>query len=322
MPSDFFARAASIERATGRRIGAARPGDEPLRFVPATGLAFAATDAAATDARTWTTHFLSLAGGDGALPPHLLDEIAGEDADLAPRRALLAPFHHRATALLFRSVHRCRAPEETFRLDDPWPTRIASLLAVQTEGPLEQHLSLLLAPLLLGPRSAASLLRAVRIVAARWLDDAPVVLRERTGARVPIEESSRARLGHARLGEAAVLGTTVDDRDARVTLVLGPLSPAAAASLSPDADGHRALSATLGWLADPAVEVQVVGVTAVAPLQLGRARLGTATLGRARSVRQREIRIDATHAPAGRQAHRPLPKEPACVPIPARSSSA
>lgn len=323
---DVFARWAAIERATGARIGAARPRDEPLRFVPSTGLEFPATDAErADDGRTWTTRLLGLAGAEGALPPHMLEEIAREDPDRATRRALLTPFHHRATALLFRSVHRCRIPEETRGLHDAWPTRIAALLRPGLgDDAVEREVALLLAPLLLGPPSATSLSRALRLVATRWLDGAAVTLTERTGERVPIDDASRSRLGATRLGDTALLGAHVTDVAARATITIAPISRDA---LAPGKTALRALALAVRWLADPGTEVVVVARTTDTAASLGRARLGAAALGSARArTRARLVRLDATPGVTGREdpwnAGKPRStQETPCDPTPARSSN-
>ncbi len=327
--SDFFARLAAIERRSGQHIGASRLADEPVRFVPATSLSFAACDAvpSADDPNEWMTSFLGLAGADGALPPYLTEEIAREDPDRPVRRALLTPFHHRATALCFRSVQRCRVPEETRAREDVWPMRLARLVRGDVgQDPLQHELAILLAPLLHGRPSTSSLARALRIVTRRWLADAPVSLTERTGARVEIDDAARARLGRTRLGDTALLGSTIDDPSSRATIAVGPVSEASTAALLPGGPAHRALTLVVRWFGDSATQIEVVVHSVDAPVRLGAARLGQSALGgRATKARSRRLALDATAGTPRRQARSKgcaprSSKELPCDPTPAHSS--
>lgn len=325
---DFYSRLAVIERATGRRIGAAHPADEPVRFTPSTSLAFASHDAevATEDPREWVTSFLSLAGADGALPPYLAEEIAREDPDRPVRQMLLTPFHHRATALLYRSVHRCRVPEETRSLSDVWPTRLAMLVRGDLGADLfERDVVIALAPLLHGRPSASSLSCALAIISKRWLGGAPIALTERTGGRMSVDESSRARLGASRLGDTAVLGTTVLDPSSRATITIGPLNREWSPSLATGGSANRALACALRWLGDSATEIEVLVRADDARLRIGAAQLGSTRLGSRRGKpRERTLRIGATDSGTARQelskdgTTRP-PKELSCDPIPESS---
>ena len=295
---DFFASLAAIERASGRRVGAPRAEDEPVRFLPPPALDFSALDFSAHDAcpapargevPAWTTQFLALVGADGVLPPYLLEEIAREDPDRPTRRALLTPFHHRATALLFRSVQRCRLPEQTRSFDDVWPARLAHLARCDATRAAERETALLFAPLLRGRPSASSLASALRLVAGRWLGGAPVVLVEHTGGRVSIDEGSRARLGRARRGDAAVLGTSVHDPASRATIRVGPVDVAFVSALAADGPARRALALSIAWLGDPATELELLVLSNDAPLRLGDARLGASRVGRVGRPRARRL---------------------------------
>lgn len=293
---DFFAQLAALERATRLRVGAAHPRLEPVRFVPEVTLAFAATDMAPSpdDPRDWVTSFLGLAGADGALPPYLAEEIAREDPDRAARRALLTPFHHRATSLLHRSVHRCRVPEETRSRDDAWPTRLASLVRGEPlDDPFDREVALALAPLLLGPPSGSSLARALRVVSARWLDGAAMVLTERTGERAPLDPAHRTRLGRTRLGDTAMLGGSVLDAAGRATLTIGPVSARVAPALAPGGAATRAVALATRWLGDAFTEIEVVLRVHDAPSRLGASTLGGSALGR-QAMRPRRLALDAT----------------------------
>jgi type VI secretion system protein ImpH len=291
-----FAEWGSIERATGRRIGAAHPEAEPIRFVPQADLAFAAVDArrSAHRADTWTTHFATLCGAESELPPYLAEDVALEDPDRAVRRALLTPFHHRATALLYRSVQRARLAETTRDLDDAWPRALTAMLGV--DAPAERSVALAIAPLLRGPRSASSFSRALAVVSERWFGALPVALVARSGGRVRVDERDRSRLGRARLGDDAWLGSTVDDPSARGTVRFGPTDDASAHAWLSNAHALFALRAVIRWFSVRGATVDVEVLIETPPLVLGRSTLGRSAVGRSRSTRLRRIDPHATHA--------------------------
>ncbi len=297
MRSDFYARVARLEEDADARVGgSASPSEEPVRFLPSVSLGFAARDAVSTGVGRpeLLTTFLGLAGGGGALPPFLLDELAEED-ERPVRRALLTPFHHRAVSLLHRAVHRCRVPDATRSMSDVWPTRLATLVAGDADDEETRALALMLAPLLFGRPSARSLARALPIVSERFLAGAPVVLRERTGGRLTLPIEARSRLSSTRLGDTAMLGGSVDDPGHQASIVVGPVDATAARSLAPDGAAHRALARVVTWLApaDAGIDLEVVH----APDR--RAVLTGATLGRSalgREGRSRTERIELVPA--------------------------
>jgi type VI secretion system ImpH/TssG family protein len=295
--ADFFAQLATIERTHAARIGADHPVDEPVRFVPSAELGFAARDAtASSDPRAWVTNFLSLTGADSPLPPYLVEELAREDVDRPVRRALLTPFHHRATALLFRSVQRCRVPEVTRSRSDAWPSRLVGLTRVDADtDATSREVALVLAPLLYGPPSASSLARALGVISRRWLGGAPIALQERTGGRVAIDRSARACLGATRLGDTAVLGSSVADPSSRATITIGPLAADVRGALDRDRAAHRALALTTRWLGDAGSEIEIVVRSDEARAHVGAARLGQSKLGaRNGAARLRHVVLDAT----------------------------
>lgn len=301
---DFYATVARLERAAGRRVGTASAAD-PVRFVASTGLGFAPSDAVTREGAIETA-FLGLAGADGALPGWLREEVAREEPEHAVRRALLAPFHHRAVSLLHRSVHRCRIAEESASLDDAWPMRLAALVGEASTDRLARELSLILAALRFARPSARTLAQALAAISDRWLDGAPIRIEERVGERVPLPSEARLRLGRGcTLGDTAVLGASVADPCARARVVVGPVSDAVAERLAPGADAYRALALALRWMGGDATEVDVVLVHAHTPTALlggPESVLSRATLGRARQARRARVRIDATPLPSARQA--------------------
>jgi predicted component of type VI protein secretion system len=193
-------------------------------------------------------------------------------------------------------VHRCRVPETTRSLDDPWPVRLATLVRADgTTDPFTREVALALAPLLYGAPGASAFSRALRIVSSRWLGGAPIALAQRTGGRVLIDRSSRACLGATRLGDTAVLGQTVDDPSSRATVTIGPLDASFARALDRDQRAHRALQLVIAWLGDSACEIEVVVHSEDAHARVGGARLGRSMLGsRPGRLRARHVVLDAT----------------------------
>ena len=302
MRKDFYAGVARLEVEAGRRVGGkAAPSEEPVRFFPSVSLAFAAEDAAPLGGERahLSTAFLGLAGGGGALPPYMLDELADEE-ERPVRRALLTPFHHRAVSLLHRVVHRCRVPDTTQSLSDVWPARLTALVSVQESDEETRALALSLAPLLFGRPSARSLARALPIVAAQLQGGAPASLSERSGGRLRLPAADRSRLGATRLGDTALLGGRIDDPGHRASIVIGPVGPESARSLAPDGAAHRAIASVVEWLApaDVSIDLEIVHAPDERAL-LGRGVLGRTALGSAgRSRRERTQLTDATGAPS------------------------
>jgi type VI secretion system protein ImpH len=296
--TDFYARVARLEEDAGARVGgSAPPADEPVRFLPAVSLGFAAREVASASERELEVGFLGLSGAGGALPGFMLDELAEED-DRAVRRALLTPFHHRAVSLLHRSVFRCRVPDGTRDLADAWPTRLAALVSGETEDEEARELALLLAPLLFGRPSARSLARALPIVSARLLGGAAIVLRERTGRRLRLPPEARSRLSSTRLGDTAMLGGSIDDPGHRASIAIGPVDAETARGLAPDGAAHRAIARVVEWLApaDTTIDLEILH----APdrrAALGAGALGRTSLGRdGRSRTERVALVEETPA--------------------------
>jgi type VI secretion system ImpH/TssG family protein len=290
MAADFYAHVARLEEDAGVSIGgSAPPESEPVRFVASVSLAFEAREVLESDDRELVTSFLGLSGGSGALPPYLLEELEAED-DRPVRRALLAPFHHRAVSLLHRSVFRCRVPDSTREIDDVWPSRLGALVAGRVNDDETRALALLVAPLLFGRPSARSLARASSIVAEHYLGGANVVLRERTGRRVAVAAADRSRLSATRLGDTAMLGGTVADPSHRASIVVGPVDASTARSLAADGRAHRALAQLVEWLApaDVSVDLEIVH-EADRPAKLGGGTLGRIALGRAGRERTERV---------------------------------
>jgi predicted component of type VI protein secretion system len=186
----------------------------------------------------------------------------------------------------------------------------------------DRALALAIAPLLHGPRSASSLSRALAIVSERWLRGTPIFLAQCTGTRARIDERDRSRLGHARLGDDALLGSSVHDPGARATITVGPLDAAQLRVLAGDDSAMHALASVLRWFASPTVTIDVVVVVAETQAALGRSSLGHAALGARIAHRVRPLDPRATSAARARETltrHAAACEEPSDAP---RSPSA
>ncbi len=290
MRRDAFSRIAAVERRTGRAVGRGSPREEPLRFLPDPELCFEATELTAESPERWTTRMLGLSGASGALPTHLAEEIALEDPDHGLRRALLAPFHHRMTALAHRSVHGARFPDAACEAGSIWPAHVASLVSIGEPDARSEATLLWLAPLLHGRPSAASLARALTLVSRRWLGGVRIVLRARDGGRSPVAPADRARLGRTRLGDDALLGSSVADPASRATIEIDPVAPAHRAALAAGGAARIAIQLLASRMSDATGTLSVRVRREGQALCLGRAQLGTSTLGtRPRALRAMEL---------------------------------
>lgn len=295
MTRDAFSRIAAVERRSGREVGRGRPRDEPLRFLPDPELSFEASEITPQDERTWITRMLGLAGASGALPPHLAEEIALEDPDHGVRRALIAPFHHRMTALAHRAVQRTRFPDAA--LADRWSHEVAALVSARATDERARATALWLAPLLHGRPSAASLARALTLVSRRWLGGVRIALHEHRGTRIPISRAARSALGRARLGDDALLGSSVADAAGHATIEIAPVADAHRAALAEGGAARAAIRALVLRMGDPTGTIAVRVRRNEQAARLGGAKLGASTLGTATSRgREESLPLDATAA--------------------------
>jgi type VI secretion system protein ImpH len=235
------------------RIGEARlPRQEFVRLGQQPSLAFAPREIAQVRAGPRQVRVqcfgLGMLGPNGALPLHYTEFVrerlhASRDSALAD---FLDLFHHRAMTLLYRAWAQGQAAAALDRPDDERFTRyVASLVGDTSRQPASAW------PAHARWASAAQRLRPVRT--AQGLRSA---LRDYLRVEVQIDEfelqwlriqaSERSRLGArdrgARLGDAAILGAWVPDRQGRFRIRVGPLSLAGFLDLLPGAGG-RALPA-------------------------------------------------------------------------------
>lgn len=210
------------------------PREESVRLGQAPSLAFAPREIAGiqlTPSGCRVDLFgLGMLGPNGALPLHYT-ELARERLQTTRDAALvdfLDLFHHRAITLLYRAWAQAQAAAGLDRREQEVFTRYVSSLA-------GDRLPAPAAPWPAHARWASAAQRLRRSPAPQGLCAAlrdylrlPVRLREFTLRWLAIDPAERSRLGApdrgARLGDAAVLGDRVPDRQGCFTLSLGPLT--------------------------------------------------------------------------------------------------
>ncbi len=278
------------------RLGSARrPSDEPLRLGQAPELSFAPAElhgvAPSQQGRPprLDVRFFGLFGPNGPLPLHLTeharqrrqqgDESFARFADL---------FHHRLLLLFWRAWAQAQPTVSLDRADDPFGEQLGSLIGIGAPSLRRRDAApdaarLFAAGLLVREaRNAEGLENLLSLQLGR-----PVRVECYAGQWLALGERERSRLGGrargrmaaaSRLGQGAVLGRTVWDRQHHIRLELGPLDARAFAELLPDGGRLPELVALLrfysgdewGWHLSLQLEPE-----AAAPVRLGRhGRLG------------------------------------------------
>ena len=185
---------------------------EPLRLRHDPSLAFSSSDVAATrevaTTRAWgeeeraprlevTTTFLGLSGSASPLPLHLVEEVAQEDPEHAPRRDFLDLFHHRILSLLYRGLTRFDVPG-AFRSDgtDEHARRLLALAGIDTfDSPVDAEL-LRVVPALAGGRGTAHAIEAaIEAFFDERLERGAVKVVPFVGGLERFEDDQRMRLG-------------------------------------------------------------------------------------------------------------------------------
>jgi type VI secretion system protein ImpH len=198
-----------------------------------------------------TTTFLGLSGTGGLLPSFLVEEIAQEDDAHPVRRDLLDLFHHRALALLYRSVMQARPWMSLGSRGplDPWAERLSMLAGVGSSR-LDAADRLRILPLLATRRRGALGLRsALRILVSARLGEQErpleVEVHEWSGGRAPLGRSARTVLGRVNhgLGHDAILGASVPDPGARVVVEIGPVGERTTSRFERGGDLHEMITA-------------------------------------------------------------------------------
>ena len=231
------------------RIGEARlPRQEFVRLGQQPSLAFAPREIAQVRVGSGQVRVLcfglGMLGPNGGLPLHYTEFVrerlhAARDAALAD---FLDLFHHRAMSLLYRAWAQAQAAPSLDRpRDDRFAHYVAGLVgdtARQPASPWPAHARW---------ASAAQRLRPVRTAqglcsALRDYLDVEVRLDEFELQWLQVQPAERSRLGGgdrgACLGDAAILGARVPDRQGRFRIRLGPLMLARFLDLLPGAGGE------------------------------------------------------------------------------------
>ncbi len=253
---ELFALLRRLDAAAARqpRIGhACVPRHERVRLGQQPCLAFAPSEIAGIRARAGRVLLqvfgLGTLGPNGALPLHYTELVRarlhalrdGASADF------LDLFHHRALTLLYRAWAQAQAAAGLDRRDDESFTRhVASLVgdhARQPAAPWPAHARW---------ASAAQRMRRGRspmglCAALRDYFRVPAHIEEFVLQWLDIHPSERCRVGAedrgCRLGDAAVLGERVPDRQGRFRIVLGPLGLSQYLGFLPSSSGNGALAA-------------------------------------------------------------------------------
>ena len=256
-------------QATAPRIGLARrPGQEAFRLGQAASLGFAPReiaevvmpDAPATAAGRGNQpevpmvrlFGLGLLGPNGPLPLHYTEMVRertehGGDTTLAD---FIDLFHHRYLTHVYRAWAQAQAAAGLDRADDETFSRYVAWLS--GHDPLEIRDSVL-------PAHARLAASAHLVHEARHADGLVGTLAHFFGIQVALEnfvlhwirmaEEDRTRLGHATdagiLGEGAIAGEVVADRQSKFRLVLGPLHLADYLRFTP---GGRDLPVLVEWV--------------------------------------------------------------------------
>ncbi|SFG09494.1 type VI secretion system protein ImpH [Duganella sp. CF458] len=244
------------------RIGQAlRPADEPLRlaqeaamdFAPATLSSFGLAPGA--PAPRLAVRFFGLLGPNGPLPLHLTEFARSREqhaGDLALTR-FLDLFHHRFLALFYRAWAQA---QPTVSLDRPRDDRFSLYVgalcglgdaSLRERDAVQDNAKLFYAGLL--SRQIRNSDGLVALLSGYFR--VPVTLEPYVGHWLALPVEERTRLGgrrvplQAAVGQGAVLGRRVWDRQYKFRLCLGPLDLAQLEQFLP---GGPALSKLVSWV--------------------------------------------------------------------------
>ena len=220
------------------RIGEAkRPRDEPVRFGQEVALAFATSAIAAFTPSTSKAsprlkqNVFGLFGPNGPLPLHISEFVRDRERNQSdPTMARFADiFHHRLLSLFYRAW---RTSQPAVSLDRPGADRfgdyVGALLGMGTKTLRERDSVSDFAKLAHAGVFSRHVKSAegLRIVLGNYFN-VPVAIEQWTEHWMRVPESQWTRIGlrkgFAMLGQEAVLGERVWDRQSKFTIVLGPL---------------------------------------------------------------------------------------------------
>lgn len=255
---DFYQALRRLDalNADAPRIGLGRsPGEEPIRLGQDPDLTFAPASLAAVAPpkgrrpNRLEVRFFGMLGPNGPLPRHLTEHarnrlLHGGDASFA---RFLDVFHHRFLSLFYRAWAQAQPTVSLDRPDDdPFGGYLGALAGIGLSELRDRdalpdfaklahtgHLSRQI-------RNAEGL---AKLVAAYFRCE--VKVEQFVGHWIVLDEGDRLVLGTGRqaLGQGAVVGARVWDRQHKFRLRIGPLAGDAYASLLPGGAGIRALAA-------------------------------------------------------------------------------
>jgi type VI secretion system protein ImpH len=288
---DFFAAVRLVEAAFPEqaRLGEGRRAvDEPMRLGQPPHLTFPPADIAGYEpggagrpARL-RAYVLGLFGPHGPLPLHVTAharERARRDQDTT-FADFCDLFHHRLLSFFYRAWANARPTVEQDRPDrDRFALKVGALAGLATPAFARRHalpdrFALngvgLLTQRQRPPEALTRLVAGFLGVATR--------VEEFVGEWLQVPRRDRARLGRARLGLDAILGTYRFERGHRFRLVLGPMRLTEFLTLLPDGRALRPLGALVRLAAGPELDWDarlVLRRSEVPALRLdGSARLG------------------------------------------------
>ena len=238
--------------------------------------------------------FMGLAGVSSPLPSYFCDYVVRHESEAAALLDFLSMFNNRMYALFYRAWKKYHLTSiAAYDPGNPLLRCIAALAGVPLtmELPGSSVRTLAYAGLCAGmPRSHA----ALEALLSDFFDNIPVRVTEFVPRWAPLPDP--VRLGgsdsarNARLGETAMLGTSLYERSGKFLVTLGPLTADMFESFLPKGKNHAALKELIeSFLAEPLdydLEVMLESRD-LTPVTLGAdsARLGqTAALGETTGV--------------------------------------
>ena len=298
--------------------GAAKPGEEVVRFGARVSMAFppsAVHDvervADSSDPVRMTVAFLGLTGTQGVLPfcytEWMLDRLAVKDDALA---AFFDLFNHRLVSLFYRAWEKHRPPvlyelsAARGQRPDLFTHSLFDLIGMGTEGlrgrmQIQDESLLWYAGLIAQSPHSASALRGI----LRDYFGVPVEIDQCVGDWYDLEEADRCYLSSAlernQLGEGAFLGEQVWNQQGRFRIRLGPLSLDRFLEFLPDGRAMRSLVQFTRYLAGQAMafDVQVfLRASEVPYCRLGEEGRDAPRLGEMAWLKTREFLTDAGDA--------------------------
>lgn len=212
---------------------ALRPAEEPIRlgqtpsmsFAPASIASFAQKEAGKPRLEV---NFFGMLGPNGALPMHLTDYARqrllhhGDETFVR----FLDILHHRFMALFYRAWAQA---QPTVSLDRPAEDRfsvyVASLIglgqpSLRGRDAVPDHAKLFQAGAL--GRQIRNSEGLAEVLGTYF--GLPVQVEQFVGHWMPIEQQDQSRLSACRLGQSAVVGRRVWDRQSKIRLRIGPMS--------------------------------------------------------------------------------------------------